>query len=75
MGPKVAAVCEFAERTGHFAAIGSLTDAEAILKGEAGTFVAPSGYLAESEHDETVEPRQQPCDEHGLGITAEKQNH
>ena len=28
---------------GHFAAIGALTDAEAILKGEAGTFVAPPG--------------------------------
>jgi len=56
MGPKVEAVCEFAERTGHFAAIGALTDAEAILKGEAGTFVAPSGYLAASEHDLTVGP-------------------
>ena len=54
MGPKVEAVCDFAERTGHFAAIGALTDAEAILKGEAGTFVAPSGYLAASEHDLTV---------------------
>ena len=54
MGPKVEAVCEFAQRTGRFAAIGALTDAEAILKGEAGTFVAPSGYLAESKHDMTV---------------------
>ena len=50
MGPKVEAVCEFAERTGHFAAIGALADAEAILKGEAGTFLAPAGYLAVSEH-------------------------
>ncbi len=56
MGPKVDAVCAFAERTGHFAAIGALTDAEAILEGEAGTFVAPSGYLAASEHDMTVGP-------------------
>jgi carbamate kinase len=54
MGPKVDAICEFAERTGHFAAIGSLTDAEAILRGEAGTFVAPSGYLAVSKHDLTA---------------------
>jgi carbamate kinase len=56
MGPKVDAVCDFAERTGRFAAIGALTDAEAILKGQAGTFVAPSGYLAVSEHDMTVDP-------------------
>ena len=55
MGPKVEAICDFSEKTGHFAAIGALTDAEAILKGEAGTFVAPSGYLAVSEHDLTVE--------------------
>jgi carbamate kinase len=54
MGPKVEAVCEFAERTGHFAAIGALADAEAILKGEAGTFLAPAGYLAVSEHEMTV---------------------
>ncbi len=54
MGQKVDAVCDFAERTGHFAAIGALTDAEAILRGEAWTFVAPSGYLAESRHDMTV---------------------
>jgi carbamate kinase len=56
MGPKVEAVCEFAERTGHFAAIGALADAEAILKGEAGTFLAPAGYLAVSEHEMTVGP-------------------
>jgi carbamate kinase len=56
MGPKVEAICEFVERTGRFAAIGALTDAEAILKGKAGTFVAPSGYLAVSEHDMTVGP-------------------
>lgn len=56
MGPKVDAVCTFAEATGHFAAIGSLTDAAAILRGEAGTFVAPTGYLAKSEHEMTVGP-------------------
>ena len=54
MGPKVAALCEFAETTGRFAAIGALADAEAILKGEAGTFVAPTGYLAESKHQAIV---------------------
>ena len=39
MGPKVEAVCQFAERTGRFAAIGALNDAQSILRGEAGTIV------------------------------------
>jgi len=39
MGPKVAAACRFAERTGKRAAIGALKDLEAILRGEAGTTV------------------------------------
>ncbi len=39
MGPKVAAMCEFAETTGRFAAIGSLDDAAAILRGDSGTSV------------------------------------
>ena len=39
MGPKVAALCGFAETTGHFAAIGSLDVAEAVLRGESGTSV------------------------------------
>ncbi len=56
MGPKVEAVCEFAERTGRFAAIGALGDAESILHGLAGTFVAPSGYLADSRHEMTFGP-------------------
>jgi carbamate kinase len=41
MGPKVAAVCRFVEHTGGLAAIGALDDAEAILRGEAGTVVRP----------------------------------
>jgi carbamate kinase len=41
MGPKVAALCEFAETTGQFAAIGSLDDAEAVLRGDSGTSVGP----------------------------------
>jgi len=57
MGPKVEAVCEFAEKTGRFAGIGVLADAGEILKGMAGTFVAPSNYLAKSEHDMSVGPR------------------
>jgi carbamate kinase len=40
MGPKVRAACWFAERTGGFAAIGSIRDTHALLTGEAGTRVA-----------------------------------
>ena len=40
MGPKVRAACWFAERTGGFAAIGSIDDTQALLRGEAGTRVA-----------------------------------
>jgi carbamate kinase len=43
MGPKVEAVCRFVELTGGMAAIGSLEDAPAILRGEAGTVVTASG--------------------------------
>ena len=40
MGPKVRAACWFAERTGNFAAIGSIADTQALLRGEAGTRVS-----------------------------------
>jgi carbamate kinase len=50
MGPKVDAVCRFVELTGGMAAIGSLDDAAAILRGEAGTIVTPSGRY-DAEHD------------------------
>lgn len=43
MGPKVDAVCRFVELTGGTAAIGSLDDVEAMLGGEAGTIITPSG--------------------------------
>ena len=43
MGPKVRAACEFAERTGRMAAIGSIADAAALVRGEAGTVVAVEG--------------------------------
>jgi carbamate kinase len=39
MGPKVEAACRFASSTGRRAAIGSLTDAARIARGEAGTQV------------------------------------
>jgi carbamate kinase len=42
MGPKVEAACRFVEATGGRAAIGSLTDAAAILRGQAGTIIAPA---------------------------------
>lgn len=42
MGPKVEAACRFAERTGGLAAIGSLTDAAAVLAGTTGTRVTAS---------------------------------
>jgi carbamate kinase len=41
MGPKVSAAMEFVEATGGFAAIGSLSDAPAIVRQEAGTIVVP----------------------------------
>jgi carbamate kinase len=40
MGPKVRAACNFVEKTGGTAAIGSITEIEALLRGEAGTTVA-----------------------------------
>jgi carbamate kinase len=40
MGPKVRAACTFVEQTGGLAAIGSITDTGALLRGEAGTTVA-----------------------------------
>jgi carbamate kinase len=46
MGPKVRAACWFAERTGNFAAIGSITETQALLRGEAGTRVAVETAVA-----------------------------
>lgn len=43
MGPKVEAAIRFVRETGHRAAIGNLDDIERIVKGEAGTCVAPPG--------------------------------
>lgn len=39
MGPKVEAACEFVEKTGRCAAIGSLNDIEALVEARAGTIV------------------------------------
>jgi carbamate kinase len=58
MGPKVDAVCRFVELTGGTAALGSLDDAAAILRGEAGTIVTPSGqYDGEDEGTERARAR------------------
>jgi carbamate kinase len=43
MGPKVSSAIDFVEATGGFAAIGSLKDAPAIMRREAGTIVVPDG--------------------------------
>ena len=40
MAPKVEAACEFVEQTGAMAGIGRLDEAQAILRGEAGTVIA-----------------------------------
>jgi carbamate kinase len=48
MGPKITACAEFAQATGHPAAIGALTDAAAILAGQAGTTITPAGATMES---------------------------
>ena len=46
MGPKVAAACEFAQRTGGRSVIGSIADAARLVSGEAGTVVsADAGAL------------------------------
>ena len=39
MGPKVRAACTFVEQTGGLAAIGSISDTQELLRGEAGTTV------------------------------------
>jgi carbamate kinase len=41
MGPKVQAACRFVERTGGWAAIGPIEQADAIVSGSAGTFIEP----------------------------------
>jgi len=42
MGLKVDAACRLVELTGHVAAIGAITEIEAILDVKAGTVTAPS---------------------------------
>ena len=49
MGPKVHAACKFVEETGGLAAIGSIKDAAARGRGEAGTVVAADAAGLELE--------------------------
>jgi carbamate kinase len=48
MGPKVRAACSFVEETGRLAAIGSIEDTPALLRGEAGTIVTRDGDVLET---------------------------
>lgn len=41
MGPKVEACCDYVKQTGNAAAIGLLSEAQAILSGNAGTHIVP----------------------------------
>jgi carbamate kinase len=50
MGPKVRAACAFVERTGGIAAIGSIGQTAALLRGEAGTLVTPDAAGIELEN-------------------------
>ena len=51
MGPKVRAACSFVEETGGLAAIGSIEDTPALLRGEAGTIVTRDADGLELEGD------------------------
>jgi carbamate kinase len=46
MGPKVEAACRFVERTGRFAAIGALEEAQDVLCGRTGTWVEAARLAA-----------------------------
>lgn len=57
MGPKVEAACRFVRATGGLAAIGSLGDAAALLRGEAGTRVLPEAACVEARRAELAAAR------------------
>lgn len=50
MGPKVRAACLFVEQTGGMAAIGSIADTRALVRGDAGTRVTVDGAAAKAVH-------------------------
>jgi len=47
MGPKIRAACQFVEKTGGRAAIGAIQDTAKLVRGEAGTIVAPDAQGVE----------------------------
>jgi len=52
MGPKVEAACAFVRKTGGIAAIGALEDADALLRGDAGTMITTTAKGIEwDEHN------------------------
>jgi carbamate kinase len=55
MGPKVRAACSFVEETGGLAAIGSIEDTPALLRGEAGTIVTRDADGLELEGSRTTQ--------------------
>jgi carbamate kinase len=55
MGPKVRAACSFVEETGGLAAIGSIENTPALLRGEAGTIVTRDADGLELEGSPTSE--------------------
>jgi carbamate kinase len=55
MGPKVRAACSFVEETGGLAAIGSIENTPALLRGEAGTIVTRDADGLELEGSPTTE--------------------
>jgi carbamate kinase len=57
MGPKVRAACSFVEETGGLAAIGSISDTPALLRGEAGTIVTRDADGIELAEDGAVTAR------------------
>ena len=54
MGPKVRAACSFVEETGGLAAIGSIHDTPALLRGEAGTWVTRDADVVELVADASI---------------------
>jgi carbamate kinase len=48
MAPKIEAACRFVERTGCSAAIGSLAELEAVIRGKAGTQIAARHLAVET---------------------------
>jgi carbamate kinase len=56
MGPKVRAACQFAQESGGLAAIGSISDTPALLRGQAGTIVTRDAHGLEYGEAATEAP-------------------